>query len=116
MTKEKIIEKVDKKLLTFKLDRLMRAKTGEERYMIKKEIFCYIDNLFSFQKQEIVEEIEKVLPKEEEFEEDESKYPDARWQRENYGKKKYDQAIKQVKHNISTFTQTIKTLNKKLNK
>ena len=67
MTKEKIIEKVDKKLLTFKLDRLMRAKTGEERYMIKKEIFCYIDNLFSFQKQEIVEEIEKIKKKTDDF-------------------------------------------------
>ena len=93
-TKDKIIE-----ILTVYFDGGLGRGSRPEVIKCSERIM----DLFSHQKQEIVEEIEKVLPKEEEFEEDESKYPDARWQRENYGKKKYDQAIKQVKHNISTW-------------
>jgi hypothetical protein len=48
-----------------------------------------------------LKEIMKCLPKEKEFEEDENKYPDARWQRENYGARQYTQAIRQMKHNLN---------------
>lgn len=70
-------------------------KTCDEIYFLTKETL-----------QQQKEEILKVLPKEQEFREDENKYPDARWQKENYGKMKYTQALRQVKHNIETLTLT----------
>ena len=61
------------------------------------DIIQYADEhteiLLSLQKQKIVEEIEKMKKK---TIADDNTYPDARWQKENYGSKQYNQSILDV--------------------
>jgi len=69
---------------------------------IKEEIMKFgISELRADQILELFEQtFKEILPEEKEFEKDENKYPDARWQRENYGRKKWNDCLKIIKDNL----------------
>ena len=67
-----------------------------------------LDKVREETKKEIMEGVLECLPKEVGYSEDDNRYPDGRWQKENYGNKKYTQAIRQMKHNILNLSESKK--------